>query len=284
MKKILLIGKDGMLGSEVFKTLSNNINYEIYATTLQSLNICDKEAVSKIISDIKPYFIINCAAYTNVDACETNFDMAKEINGTAVQYIAENAKKINATLIQISTDYVFDGTLDISQSYTEDLATNPINKYGESKLLGEINSEKAEKYYILRTAWLYGDGKNFVRTMLNLAKTKNNLNIVCDQYGSPTSTETLSKIIENIIEKKPEYGIYHSTNEGFTNWYEFAKKIFEFAKIDIALNSVKSTEYPTPAKRPKNSKLSKEKLKLFGIFPDNFEEALKKYISKELNQ
>jgi dTDP-4-dehydrorhamnose reductase len=284
MKKILLIGKDGMLGSEVFKTLSNNINYEIYATTLQSLNICDKEAVSKIISDIKPYFIINCAAYTNVDACETNFDMAKEINGTAVQYIAENAKKINATLIQISTDYVFDGNLDISQSYTEDLATNPINKYGESKLLGEINSEKAEKYYILRTAWLYGDGKNFVRTMLNLAKTKNNLNIVCDQYGSPTSTETLSKIIGNIIEKEPEYGIYHSTNEGFTNWYEFAKKIFEFAKIDIALNSVKSTEYPTPAKRPKNSKLSKEKLKLFGIFPDNFEEALKKYISKELNQ
>lgn len=285
MKKVLLIGADGMLGGELLDRLSHN--YEVYGTTIETLDICDKDAVLDKVNDIKPYFIINCAAYTNVDACETHEDLALAVNGTAVANIAEAAQKNDSTLIHISTDYVFPGNLDIDKYYTEDMLPNPVSAYGRTKLVGEENCKKTEKYYILRTAWLYGiRGKNFVKTMINASKTRDEVTVVNDQHGSPTSTTTLCKIIEQIMEKEPEYGIYHSTNEGFTTWCEFTKKIYEFANIKTKVKAITSEEYkqmyPQSSDRPKNSQLSKEKLHNIGIYPDKFEDALKEYLKEEL--
>ena len=278
MKKILVIGKNGMLGSELYERLNNNSSYITQATTLEDLDICNKENVLEVVNAFKPDYIINCAAYTNVDGCESNVELANNVNGSAIKNLAEAANTTNATLIQISTDYVFNGNLPLEKIYTEDMETEPVNAYGVSKLIGENYAKTANKYYILRTAWLYGNGKNFVRTMLNLSKTHNEINVVSDQFGSPTSTTTLCEIIEKILEKNPEYGIYHSTNEGFISWYDFAKKIFEIKNIDIKVNPILSKDYPTVAKRPFNSKLSKEKLHSVGIFPEEYESALKKYL------
>ncbi len=279
MEKIFLIGQDGMLGGELYERLVSSGKYEVTPTTVETLDICNKEAVIDKAKRIQPDYIINCAAFTNVDACETNFEVANAVNGVAVENIALAAKITNSALIQISTDYVFDGELDVDKAYTEDMQTSPVSAYGRSKLLGEENAMKAEKYYILRTAWLYGKGgKNFVKTMLRLADEKDEINVVCDQNGTPTSTTTLCEIIEKIIELKPEYGVYHSTNEGFTTWYEFAKTIFEISGKDVKVNPVNSDEYPTPTKRPKNSKLSKEKLHNIGIYPKDYVESLKDYL------
>ena len=278
MKKILVIGKNGMLGSELYERLNNNSSYITQATTLEDLDICNKENVFEVVNAFKPDYIINCAAYTNVDGCESNVELANNVNGSAIKNLAEAANTTNVTLIQISTDYVFNGNLPLEKIYTEDMETEPVNAYGVSKLIGENYAKTANKYYILRTAWLYGNGKNFVRTMLNLSKTHNEINVVSDQFGSPTSTTTLCEKIEKILEKNPEYGIYHTTNEGFISWYDFAKKIFEIKNIDIKVNPILSKDYPTVAKRPFNSKLSKEKLHSVGIFPEEYESALKKYL------
>ena len=285
MKKVLLIGADGMLGGELEERLKKK--YEVVGTTLETLDICDKNAVINKAKEAKPYFIINCAAYTNVDGCEVNYDLANKVNGLALENIADAAKAVDSTVIHISTDYVFDGKLDIEKVYTEDMVTKPVSAYGKTKLLGEQNIKKAEKYYILRTAWLYGiRGKNFVKTMLKLSKEKDSISVVCDQHGSPTSTTTLCEIIEQIMEKEPEYGVYHSTCEGFTTWYEFTCKIFEYAGIKTEVKPITSSEYkamyPQSSDRPTNSMLSKEKLHNIGIYPKEYKEALKEYLKEEL--
>lgn len=285
MKKVLLIGADGMLGGELKERLEKI--YNVTGTTLETLDICNKDAVFQKVKEVNPYFIINCAAFTNVDACEVKEELALAVNGTAVENISEAAKENGSTFIHISTDYVFPGNLPIDQIYTEDMEPNPVSSYGRTKLVGEKNAAKAEKYYILRTAWLYGiRGKNFVKTMINASKTRDEVSVVADQHGSPTSTTTLCKIIEQIMEKEPAYGVYHATNEGFTTWYEFTKKIYEFAGITTKVNPLTSEEYkalnPQSSDRPKNSMLSKEKLKKVGIVPENYEDALKEYLKEEL--
>ncbi len=285
MKKVLLIGADGMLGGELRERLEKN--YDVVGTTLETLDICDREAVLNKAKEVKPYYIINCAAYTNVDGCEVNYDLANKVNGLAVANIAEAAKENDSTFIHISTDYVFDGKLDIEKIYTEDMTPNPVSAYGRTKLVGEENAKCAEKYYILRTAWLYGlGGKNFVKTMLKLSESKDEISVVDDQHGSPTSTTTLCEIIEKIMEKEPEYGIYHSTNEGFTTWCKFTRKIFELANISTNVKAITSEEYkemyPQSSDRPKNSMLSKEKLKNIGIVPSKWEDALSAYLKEEL--
>ena len=285
MKKVLLIGADGMLGGELRERLEKI--YDVTGTTLETLDITDREAVLAKAEDVKPYFIINCAAYTNVDGCEVNTDLAMSVNGTAVANIAEAAKAQDATFIHISTDYVFPGNLPVDQIYTEDMEPAPVSSYGRTKLVGEENAAKAEKYYILRTAWLYGlGGKNFVKTMLRLSKDRDELTVVDDQHGSPTSTTTLCKIIEGIMEKEPEYGVYHSTNEGFTTWCRFTRKIFELANISTNVKAITSKEYkemyPQSSDRPSNSQLSKEKLKNVGIIPEAWEVALEEYLKEEL--
>ncbi len=285
MKKVLLIGADGMLGGELKERLEKI--YDVEGTTIETLDICNKEAVLAKAKEVKPDYIINCAAYTNVDGCETHEDLALSVNGTAVANIAEAAKQEDATLIHISTDYVFPGNLSVEKIYTEDMMPNPVSAYGRTKLVGEENAKKAEKYYILRTAWLYGlGGKNFVKTMLKLSKEKEEISVVDDQHGSPTSTTTLCEIIEAIMEKEPEYGIYHSTNEGFTTWCAFTRKIFEIAHIATKVKAITSQEYkqmyPQSSDRPTNSQLSKEKLHSVGIYPDSYEVALEKYLKEEL--
>ena len=285
MKKVLLIGADGMLGGELKERLEKI--YDVESTTIQTLDICDKEAVLAKAKEVNPYFIVNCAAYTNVDGCEVNFDLANKVNGLALENIAEAAKAVDATLVHISTDYVFDGKLDVEKAYTEDMQTGPVTAYGKTKLLGEQNAAKAEKYYILRTAWLYGlGGKNFVKTMLKLSETHDALSVVCDQHGSPTCTTTLCGIIEKVMEKEPAYGVYHSTNEGFTTWYDFTVKIMELAGRTTKINPVTSEEYkqmnPASSDRPKNSQLSKEKLHGIDIYPKTWEEALADYLKEEL--
>ena len=285
MKKVLLVGADGMLGGELKQRLEKN--YEVESTTIDTLDICNKEAVLEKANEVKPYYIINCAAFTNVDGCETNFDLANKVNGLAIENLALAAKKTDSILIQISTDYVFDGTLDVKEAYTEDMMPNPVSAYGRTKYLGEQNAKKAEKYYILRTAWLYGVlGKNFVKTMLRLSNEKDEISVVCDQHGSPTTTTTLCRIIEAIMEKEPEFGIYHSTNEGFTTWYDFTVKIMELARRSTKIIPITSEEYksmyPQSSNRPTNSQLSKNKLHSIGIYPKSWEEALEEYLKEEL--
>ena len=285
MKKVLLIGADGMLGGELRERLEKI--YDVTGTTLQTLDITDKEAVLAKVREIKPYFIVNCAAYTNVDGCEVNQELAMAVNGTAVANIAESAKEQDATFIHISTDYVFAGDMPVDKIYSEDMEPNPVSAYGRTKLVGEENAAKAEKYYILRTAWLYGlGGKNFVKTMLRLSQDRDELTVVDDQHGSPTSTTTLCKIIEGIMEKEPEYGVYHSTNEGFTTWCRFTRKIFELANISTNVKAITSQEYkemyPQSRDRPKNSQLSKDKLKNIGIVPEAWEKAIEEYLKEEL--
>lgn len=286
MKKVFLIGADGMLGGELKERLEKK--YEVVGTTIQTLDICDKEAVMAKAKEIGPDFIINCAAYTNVDGCEVNFDLANRVNGEAVENIAEAAKATDSKFIHISTDYVFDGKLDVDKAYTEDMEACPVSAYGRTKYLGEQNAAKAEKYYILRTAWLYGlGGKNFVKTMLRVSENPS-VSVVDDQHGSPTCTTTLCEIIEAIIEKEPEYGIYHSTNEGFTTWCGFTRKIYELAGIETPVIALTSQEYkeahPESSDRPTNSKLSKEKLHNAGIYPKKWEEALAEYLKEELKK
>ena len=222
--------------------------------------------------------IIHCAAYTAVDKAEYEKDLCIKINATATKYIAKCAKKLDIPMIYISTDYVFDGTKD--GKYTENDETNPINIYGESKLIGEkYVQEIVEKYYIVRTSWVFNiKGKNFIETMLSLSKTNNQLSIVNDQIGSPTYTRDLARLLVDMLETN-KYGLYHATNEGYCSWYEFANTIFKLTDINIDIKAINSNEYVSRAKRPLNSKLSKNKLIEHGFTPlPLWQDALKDYL------
>ena len=282
--KILITGANGMLAKAVKEKFKNG--NELILTDVQDLDITNSEAVSKFISDTKPDYIINCAAYTAVDNAEENEKLADKINGDGPRNLAIAAKANCAILVHISTDYVFTGDLEVEKVYTEEDLTGPVTAYGRTKLHGEeaiINN--CDKYYIFRTAWLYGEGKNFVRTMLTLSETHDEISVVCDQHGSPTYTEDLTSIIYQAIEKKIPYGIYHSTNQDFTTWSEFTKKIFELTNVKTKVIPITSEEYskqfPTSAKRPKNSQLSKEKLLSNGIIIPKWADALERYLKKE---
>lgn len=278
--KILITGAKGMLAKAVIDQFKDN--NELILTDVSELDITDENNTNEFITRIKPKYIINCAAYTAVDKAEEDIELAKKVNSIGPKNLAIAAKKNDAILIHISTDYVFNGELDISKSYIEDDEIAPVTVYGKTKAEGEKNIiENCDKYYILRTAWLYGDGNNFVRTMIKLGKEKEEINVVSDQHGSPTYTVDLASIISQVIEKKLPYGIYHSTNEGFTTWYDFTKKIFEIANINCKVNPVTSEEFIRPAKRPKNSKMSKSKLLENGVIIPKYENALERYLNIE---
>ena len=251
-------------------------------SSIKELDITDLNKVQKIVEDCKPEIIINCAAYTAVDNAETDVELARKINADGPANLAIVAKKIGSILVHVSTDYVFGGDLDLDKSYYEDDEKNPQTVYGTTKLEGEkAIAENMEKFYIFRTAWLYGLGKNFVRTMMKAGKENNVVNVVCDQHGSPTYTVDLANIIADALQKEIPYGIYHATNVGFTTWFEFTKKIYELADIYCEVNPVTTEDFPRPAKRPANSKLSKEKLNTVGIQIPEWEDALKRYLEVE---
>ena len=282
--KILITGANGMLAKSVRKRLEGN---ELICTDVADLDITDEEAVLKKVSEIKPEYIINCAAYTAVDKAETAGEIVEKINADGPRNLAKAAKENDSVLVHVSTDYVFGGDLDVEKDYKEDDPKNPVTAYGITKLHGEeAIEENTDKYYIFRTAWLYGDGNNFVRTMLKLGETKDEINVVSDQHGSPTYAEDLANFIGEAIEKKIPYGVYNATNEGYTTWYDFTKAIFEYAGIICKVNPVTTEEYIdmmkiTQAKRPKNSQMSKAKLEAQGIEVPEWEDALKRYLKEE---
>ena len=282
--KILITGANGMLGHEVQKTLKNE--HELICADVAELDITNKDKVIEYVTNLKPDYIVNCAAYTAVDAAEDNYDAAKKVNADGPTNLAIAAKMADSILIQISTDYVFDGEKDVAESYKEDEKMGPVTVYGSTKADGEKGvEENCDKYYIFRTAWLYGvSGKNFIKTMLRLGKERDEVNVVNDQHGSPTYAVDLASIIKQAIDKKIPYGIYHTTNQEFTTWYEFTKMIFNLANIDCKVNPVTSEEFASKAKRPKNSQLSKDKILAQGIVIPTYEDGLKRYLEEELNQ
>ncbi len=285
--KILITGANGMLANSVKSKLANE---ELILTDVADLDITDKEAVIKFVEENKPEYIINCAAYTAVDKAETAGPIVEKINADGPRNLAIAANKVGAKLVHISTDYVFGGNLSIDKAHNEDDPKAPVTEYGRTKLLGEqAIEENTKEYYIFRTAWLYGEGNNFVRTMLKLGSTKDEISVVADQHGSPTYAEDLAEIIKQAIEKKIPYGVYHTTNEGFTTWYDFTKTIFQKAGITCKVNPVTTEEYikmmnVVQAKRPENSQLSKAKLNAAGIEVPTWEDALDRYLKVELSK
>jgi dTDP-4-dehydrorhamnose reductase len=277
--KILITGANGLLGHELSSLLKD---HTLILLSHSQLDISDSESVNKQIDSSSPDIIINSAAYTQVDACETNYDLAFQSNAIGPKNLAIKCKQLGIPLIHISTDYVFEGNEKKNSPLVENDKLGPKTVYGKTKLEGEkMVQENCEKYFILRTAWLYGEGKNFVKTMLSLSKKNNELKVVNDQIGSPTYAKDLAKAIKEIIEKKSDkYGIYHVTNKGEVSWYEFAKKIFEIKNIEIKVNSCTSEEFPRPAPRPHYSVLSNQKWIDAGFTPmRDYEEALNEYLN-----
>ena len=283
--KILITGANGMLAKEVKEKFKEE--NEIISTDVSELDITDEKAVYDFVNKTKPEYIINCAAFTAVDKAEECYELADRINGDGPTNLAKAAKAAGAKLVHISTDYVFGGDLEISKEYKEDDKKSPVTAYGKTKLHGEEGIEKNKnEYYIFRTAWLYGiGGNNFVKTMTNLGKTRDEINVVSDQHGSPTYAKDLTEIIYQAIQKKIPYGVYNATNLGNTTWYDFTKEILEEQNISCKVNPVTTEEYIkmmkiTQAKRPLNSQMSKEKLLKEGINIPEWKDGLKRYLDE----
>ena len=272
-----MTGSKGQLGLELIKQIKSQKGFELIETDIHNLDIACKQEVFQLVDSCKPDFIINCAAYTNVDECESNEAKAFGINAVGARNLSIAANKLGAGIMQVSTDYVFDG--HGNTPLREYDTVNPQNCYGRSKALGEVMvRETNNRHYIVRTAWLYGDGNNFVKTMLRLAQSKKQVDVVGDQTGSPTSTIDLAKCMINLLETEL-YGTYHATCEGSCSWYDFAKKIFELKGIDISINKITSDQLKRTAKRPQYTVLDNYMLKLIGLntFRD-WETALDEYI------
>ena len=252
MKKILVTGANGMLGQDLCPILEDE-GYEVIETDIKNLDITNSDMVKKVLSGQKPDVVVHCAAYTNVDKAEEDYDTAHKINAVGTENLAKACAQNDITLVYISTDYVFQG--NGAKPYKPTDETSPLNNYGLTKYEGEQAVQKyCKKFYICRTAWLYGiHGKNFVETMITLADVKPELKVVDDQTGCPTWTVDLSNAIVKILEEGMPYGIYHTCGGGSTSWYGFAKEIFKLANLDVNLLPCTTEEFPRPAKRPKYS-------------------------------
>ena len=274
--KILITGSNGMLGHDLEKVLKDN--HELVLTTSKTLDITDKDKTIDFIVECKPDVVINSAAYTDVDGCETNQDLAYAVNGDGVRNLALACKQIDCPLVHVSTDYVFDGTA--REPIAEDGEIGPISIYGKSKLKGEeAIQEILDKYFIVRTAWRYGiNGKNFPKTMLELAENHPEITVVYDEVGTPTYTPDLAYGISQLIETD-YYGIYHLTNSGSCSWCEFARYIFEVAAKDVKVVPVTASEFARPAPRPSYSVLENKNWVDKGFKPlRSYKEAIKEYV------
>jgi len=280
--RILVTGAKGQLGFDTLKELSRRGYTDVLGIDYEDLDLVDKKNTRKLVLDFKPDVIMHNAAYTAVDKAEDEREKCYDINVNGTKNLVNPAKEIGAKFLLISTDYVFDGKS--SKPYEIDSPKNPLSVYGSSKSVAEDYVHTYDKHFIVRTSWVYGiNGHNFVKTMLRLGKEKKELSIVSDQIGSPTYTVDLAKFLCDMIETE-SYGVYHATNEGYCSWYEFAKKIFYLTGNHILINPVTSDQYPTKAKRPMNSKLSKKILteKGFTLLP-NWDNALERYL-KEIGE
>ena len=274
--KILITGSNGMLGHDLIEVLKER--HELILTTSKTLDITDEEQVFEFICKNKPDIVINSAAYTDVEGCETNQDLAYAVNSEGVRNLALACREIDCPLVHISTDYVFNGKN--TRPWLEYDEVDPINVYGRSKLKGEeAISDVLDKFFILRTAWLYGvNGKNFPKTMLELAENHSEVSVVYDEVGTPTYTSDLASAISDLIETD-YYGIYHLTNSGECSWCEFARYIFEIADVDVNVLPVTASEFARPAPRPSYSVLENRNWVKNGFEPlRSYKEAIKEYI------
>lgn len=277
--KVLVTGVKGQLGYDVVNELEKR-GHEAVGVDIQEMDITDAESVKSVIGEAAPDAVIHCAAYTAVDAAEDNVDICRKVNADGTQYIANMCKTLDIPMIYISTDYVFDGQGERPWLPDDDRA--PLNVYGQTKYEGELAVQNTlDKYFIVRIAWVFGvNGKNFIKTMLNLGKTRDKLTVVNDQFGSPTYTYDLARLLVDMIQTD-KYGIYHATNEGICTWYEFACEIFRQAGLKVEVSPVTADQYLAKAKRPSNSRMSKEKLDENGFerLP-SWQDALGRYLKE----
>ena len=273
--KVFLTGAQGQLGQELQRRLQGA---DFLATDVSELDIMDEAAVARQIGRYRPNVVIHGAAWTQVDAAEEKVDMAYRVNVIGTQNIAMACRKVDAAMVYISTDYVFDGLL--GRAYTEMDSVHPLSIYGKTKYAGEVSARQiTDKLFVLRTAWLYGDGPNFVRTMLKMGQEREELQVVNDQHGCPTSTVDLAEAVLRFAQTE-RYGTYHAVNSGVTTWYGFAKKIFELAgNTKVKVTPVTTEQFVRPAPRPVYSPLDTRLLRLaLGWSPRVWEEALSEYI------
>ena len=288
-KNILITGSNGQLGSE-FKSIKENFTaFNFIFVTKEEFNITNETGVNTFLKQYNIDYLVNCAAYTAVDTAEENEASAQMINAKGAEVLAKACNNKGTVLLHVSTDYVFDGKS--SEAYTEEDKTLPLSVYGKTKLHGEIAIRaNCEAYYIIRTSWLYSTfNANFVKSMLKLAETRNELGIVADQYGSPTYAKDLANAIMIMIKKtdnesvKNKFGTYHYSNDHVTTWCAFAKEIMELANTGCVVNPITTEEYPLPAPRPKDSRMSKEKIKnTFKLVIPKWEDSLKVCINRLL--
>lgn len=280
--KILITGASGQLGTEIQEMASKILDGTFHFYNSSQLDITNEKAVNEVFLSNAFDYCINCAAYTAVDKAEEDCEMADRINVTGAENLAKACDQYNATMIHISTDFVFDGTH--FKPLKESEPTNPVNYYGASKLKGEkAVAATLNNHFILRTSWLYSSfGNNFVKTMLRLAQTKDELNIIADQIGSPTYARDLSKgILQIISSKKKSYGLYHFSNEGVASWYDFTKAIFEYQNLKTKVNPITTEQYPTPAARPHYSVMDKTKFReSFNAEIPHWRESLRECLAK----
>lgn len=286
MKKIMITGCNGQLGRALNRLYEKETDITLLNTdvfpgeNILPLDITDVDAVLSFVRERKPDVIVNCAAHTNVDKCETDIDNAYRINAVGPRNLSIAASETGAKLMHISTDYVFPGTED--RPLTEFDAVGPTSMYGKTKLAGEdFVREFGEKYFIIRTAWLYGDGKNFVKTMLRLAQDHREVNVVKDQFGTPTSAAELAKAIKYLLPTE-NYGLFHGTCEGSCSWADFAAEIFRLAGKDTKVNYITTEEFASPTKRPAYSILDNYMLRLTTDFTfSSWQDAIEKYLREE---
>lgn len=277
--KILVTGVKGQLGHDVVNEL-NKRGIDSVGVDIQEMDITDASSVEQVITNAHVDAVIHCAAYTAVDAAEDNQEICRKVNVNGTQNIATTCKNLGIKMMYISTDYVFDG--QGTRPWEPDDARSPLNVYGQTKYEGELAVQNTlVNYFIVRIAWVFGiNGKNFIKTMLNLAKTHNHLTVVNDQYGSPTYTYDLAKLLVDMV-VTDKYGIYHATNEGICTWYEFAREIFRQAHIQIDVQPVSSDAFPSKAKRPANSRMSKDKLEENGFHRlPTWQDAVSRYLNE----
>lgn len=279
---ILITGANGQLGNEMRRVSAASSNHYIF-TDVAELDITNPDAIRKMVNDNHIEIIVNCAAYTNVDKAEDDYEMADLLNNKAVENLAAAAKEVDATLIHVSTDYVFQGDRNIP--CCEDWETNPLGVYGKTKLAGEQSLQRVGcKYLIFRTAWLYSSfGKNFVKTMRQLTADRDSLKVVFDQVGTPTYARDLADVFFKVIEEElfDKQGIYHFSNEGVCSWYDFAKEICELSGNTCDIQPCHSDEFPSKVKRPHFSVLDKTKLKsAFNIKVPYWKDSLIKCINE----
>ncbi len=277
--KILVTGVKGQLGHDVVRELERR-GHDVTGVDIEEMDITDAASVGRVLGEAAPDAVIHCAAYTAVDAAEDNEELCRRVNAGGTANIARVCGELGCRLMYISTDYVFNG--GGVRPWEPDDERQPLNVYGRTKYEGELEVERLERYFIVRISWVFGlNGKNFVKTMLNLGRTRDTLTVVCDQIGSPTYTYDLARLLADMIGTE-RYGRYHATNEGLCSWYEFAAEIFRQAGMKVNVVPVTSGQYPAKARRPANSRMDKSKLTAAGFerLPP-WQDALGRYL-KEL--